>query len=190
MLNGEKKYLRMIKIALIGPESSGKTTLCQQLARHFDGIWVAEFARDYLQQTEGYYDICDLDIMAQEQFDIWQDVPGDIDICFYDTEMINFKIWSLDKYDHCSKLILGLVDAQSFDLFLLCTPDIAWVSDPLREFPDMNKRKYLFELYKNELIQMNLPYEIISGDFNNRTQLAKTKVQGMYNKLIKSKKIA
>jgi nicotinamide riboside kinase len=180
----------MIKIALIGPESSGKTTLCRQLANYFDGIWMSEYARDYLIQTEGYYDICDLDIMAQDQFDLWQDVPQSTHICFYDTEMINYKIWSLDKYDHCSKLILGLVDAQQFDLYLLCKPDIAWVSDSLREFPDLNKRKYLYEAYKNELIQLGLPFDIIQGNFKQRTALAQRIVYELITDLSPSKKLA
>jgi nicotinamide riboside kinase len=180
----------MIKIALIGPESSGKTTLCQQLAGYFNGMWVVEYARDYLAQTEGYYDICDLDIMSQDQFDLWNEIPSNVNICFFDTEMINYKIWSLDKYNHCSKLILGLVDAQQFDLFLLCKPDIAWVSDPLRAFPDVNKRNYLFEAYKNELIQLGHPFEIIQGNYSQRTQMAQQIVHRLIADLTQTKKLA
>jgi NadR type nicotinamide-nucleotide adenylyltransferase len=180
----------MIKIALIGPESSGKTTLCQQMAAYFNGMWVAEYARDYLIQTAGYYDICDLDIMAQDQFDLWQEIPQNNAICFYDTEMINFKIWSLDKYDHTSKLILGLVDAQQFDLFLLCKPDIEWIQDPLREFSDLNKRKHLFEIYKNELIQMGQPFEIIEGNYAQRTESAKIFIGNLINEVSQRKKLA
>ena len=39
----------IIKVVLFGPESTGKTTLSEQLARHYNTVWVREFAREYLQ---------------------------------------------------------------------------------------------------------------------------------------------
>lgn len=157
----------MIKIATIGPESSGKTTLCKILAKHFNGLWTPEYARDYLTNTNGIYNLDDLELMAQDQFDLWQELPNQ-NICFFDTEMINFKIWSLEKYQICSKLILGLVDAQHFDLYLLCSPDIDYHSDNLREYPQLQIRQYLFERYKKELDNYGFNYAIIQGDYLNR----------------------
>lgn len=161
----------MIKIALIGPESSGKTTLCKTLAQHFNGYWTSEYARDYLTNTSGIYDISDLDIMAQDQFDLWEQVPNH-EICFYDTEMINYKVWSIDKYNICSKLILSLVDSQQFDLYLLCKPDIPYEMDSLREFPNIEKRNNLFELYEEELLKYNFNYIIVNGNYKTRIEKA------------------
>jgi len=169
----------MIKIALIGPESSGKTTLCKTLAQHFNGYWTSEYARDYLTNTSGIYDISDLDIMAQDQFDLWEQVPNN-EICFYDTEMINYKVWSIDKYNICSKLILSLVDSQHFDLYLLCRPDIPYEIDLLREFPNIEKRNSLFDLYEEELLKYNFNYNILNGNYNSRTEKAISFIESIY----------
>lgn len=165
----------MIKIATIGPESSGKTTICETLAKHYNGFWFPEYARDYLTNVNGYYEFNDLETMAQDQYDLWQLIPDET-ICFYDTEMINYKIWSLEKYGICSKVILGLIDIQQFDLYILCKPDIEYISDPLRDFPDYKMREKLFNIYKTELDKYGFNYCIIEGNYNDRTNLAIEKV--------------
>jgi NadR type nicotinamide-nucleotide adenylyltransferase len=169
----------MIKIALIGPESSGKTTLCKTLAQHFNGYWTSEYARDYLTNTSGIYDISDLDIMAQDQFDLWEQVPNH-EICFYDTEMINYKVWSINKYNICSKLILSLVDSQQFDLYLLCMPDLPYEIDSLREFPSYEKRYCLFEKYEEELRKYNFNYKIVNGSNISRSEKAISIIQSIF----------
>lgn len=169
----------MIKIALIGPECSGKTTLCKALAQHFNGLWISEYARDYLTNTSGIYDISDLDIMAQDQFDLWEQIPNH-EICFYDTEMINYKVWSIDKYNICSKLILSLVDTQQFDLYLLCKPDIPYEIDSLREFPNIEKRNSLFRIYEEELLKYNFNYTVINGINNSRTKNAILTIESIF----------
>ena len=52
----------LIKIVLFGPESTGKTTLAKQLAKHYNTVWVPEYAREYLQKKwDDTKEICTLD---------------------------------------------------------------------------------------------------------------------------------
>ena len=83
----------MIKVAITGPESSGKTTLSEQLANHFNVEWVPEFARTYLIETGGAYTQEDLDFIAKGQFEEMEKVQ-DRELVFYDTDLTVIKIWS------------------------------------------------------------------------------------------------
>ena len=159
----------MIRIAITGPESTGKTTLAKELSRHFNCKWVPEYARDFLQNTAGFYTYADLDIIAQNQIENWQKHSNDF-LCFYDTEMLVMKVWSAFKYSKVSPLIATALQQQKIDLFLLCKPDIEWEKDDLREHPE--KRAELYEIYHNELISSNARYRVIEGQKEERTQLA------------------
>ena len=159
----------MIRIAITGPESTGKTTLAKELSRHFNCKWVPEYARDFLQNTAGFYTYADLEIIAQNQIENWQKHSNDF-LCFYDTEMLVMKVWSAFKYSKVSPLIATALQQQKIDLFLLCKPDIEWEKDDLREHPE--KRAELYEIYHNELISSNARYRVIEGQKEERTQLA------------------
>jgi NadR type nicotinamide-nucleotide adenylyltransferase len=158
----------MIKIAITGPESSGKTTLSQSLAKHFNVDYIPEFARDYLAQTNGEYCQADLDTIAQGQLKRIQDSQSPINIC--DTDFSVLEVWSNYKYGNVSALITQLAEKDIFDLHILCTPDMPWEADPLRENPD--NRDELFELYKKSLIAHHKHFIVVEG--NHQKRLAKS----------------
>jgi NadR type nicotinamide-nucleotide adenylyltransferase len=150
----------MRRYAITGPESSGKTTLSQQLAKEFNGEYIPEFAREFLLERKGIYTQKDLDLIAEGQKQLWEKVSKH-SLVFCDTEMIVMKIWSEFKYGSCSEKIKELVKEQQFEHYFLCRPDIDWEEDPLREHPE--QRNELFELYLLELKIQNLPYTIVEG---------------------------
>lgn len=159
-----------LKIAITGPESSGKTTIAKLLAEELNACYIPEFAREYLENLDRNYAIKDLDEIAQGQVDRWKDAPKDKSlIC--DTELIVVRIWSEFKYSKVSDKILELLDKQRFDIYFLCKPDIPWEPDVLRESPD--DRELLFELYVKELSYRNLPFTILSGTLDKRMKDAK-----------------
>lgn len=149
------------RIAILGPESAGKTTLTISLARALDASYSEEFAREYLQNSKGKYALSDLDQIAFRQFEVNQSTSKN-DFFIADTEMITMKIWSLEVFDTVSVAISELLERQYFDLYLLCFPDLPWVYDPLRE--NENDRERLFDRYVNELQSMNCPFAIIKGE--------------------------
>ena len=154
-----------MRFAITGPESSGKTTLAKELALRNDGVWIPEFAREYLENLPYDYQLEDLDIIAKGQLDLWNKSTRS-NLTFFDTEMLVMKIWSEFKYNSCSAFILTALENQSFDHYFLCRPDIEWEEDPLREHPE--KREELFELYLNELIERKLPFTLVEGDLETR----------------------
>ena len=155
----EKKTL---KIAITGPESTGKSSLAEQLAHHYQAVWVPEYARGYIDSLSRPYDEQDILFIAKGQVRAEKAGYKKADtFLFCDTELIVTKIWSEVKYDHCHEWILKKIIENRYDLFLLCNIDLPWEDDPQREHPD--KREYLFNLYKNELNGQAFPYFIISG---------------------------
>lgn len=150
----------MIKIAITGPESSGKTTLSEQLAEYFGVEWVPEFAREFLLKRGGVYQKKDLDTIAKGQFDAMRNIANS-DLVFYDTDLFVIKIWSEHKYNSLSPVIQSLLDKQEVDLYLLCKPDLPWDEDPLRENP--NDRDVLYDLYLDALKEEDVTFSIVSG---------------------------
>lgn len=160
----------MRRFAITGPESSGKSTLSNALADHYQTTWSPEFAREYLEKRDGQYVQSDIDEIAKGQLAMWQQASNE-NIHFCDTEMLVLKIWSEFKYGNCSKFIEKAFQEQQFDHYFLCRPDIPWEEDPLREHPE--QREQLFDLYHKSLIEYNLPYTIVEGNLPNRLSICK-----------------
>jgi nicotinamide riboside kinase len=158
----------MIKIAITGPESSGKTTLCRQLAKEYLCQWIPEYAREYLA-NKSEYSLSDLDIMAKEQFNRWQSAENQ-NLVIYDTEMLVYKIWSQVKFGQTTEVIDKLYVQQEIDHYFLCKPDIPWEYDPLRENPE--NRDELFGRYLKEMEDNNLSFSVLSGSIEKRIKEA------------------
>ena len=156
----------MLRIAITGPESSGKTTLAKALSEHYNISFVPEFARTYLEKTEGKYKQLDLDIIAQGQ--LKSIISAEDTIVISDTDFSVLEIWSQYKYKNTSELINKLVQKDLFDLHILCSPDIPWEADLLRENP--NSRDLLFELYSVSLNSNNKNFIVVNGSAKNRLE--------------------
>jgi NadR type nicotinamide-nucleotide adenylyltransferase len=156
------KNKSIIKIAITGPESTGKSMLAQLLADHYRTVWVPEFARVYLLQLERPYNYADILKIAKGQKKSEKALEKIArKIMFSDTELLVTKIWCDVKYGKCHQWILDSIEKQAYDLYLLCDIDLPWEPDPLREHPD--SRKELFDLYQKELVQRKLNYRVVSG---------------------------
>ena len=158
---------RMKRIAITGPESSGKTSLAELLAEKSGLVYVPEFAREYLMERGGKYQQEDLVQIALGQMKLWSEVNSAGGFVA-DTEMLVMKLWSDFKYGQTDQTILSLLERQQFDHYFLCYPDIPWEEDPLREHPE--QRMELFELYLKELEDRKLPFTILKGDLSERLE--------------------
>lgn len=150
---------KQIKIAFIGPECSGKTTMAEWLSLQWDCHWSFEYAREYLKNKKRY-EYTDLDEIAQGQFN------SNRKACIADTEMLVMEIWSKEKYGIVSEKITKLLKKQYFDFYFLCKPDFRWEEDPLRENP--HDREHLFKLYVERIKELNWRYEELEGTIINR----------------------
>lgn len=158
----------MIRVAVTGPESSGKTTLSKELCQAFSVAYIPEYAREYLEKTEGKYDQNDLDQIAEGQLALFRKHTGNVLIA--DTDLTVLKVWSEVKYGKISDHIIEIDQKFHFDLYLLCLPDIPWEPDPLRENQD--DRRQLLEHYRNALLEKGSLVIEISGTREERIQKA------------------
>ena len=157
----------MLKIAITGPESTGKSTLAQQLAQHYGVPWVPEYAREYIAHLGRPYEAHDLEKIARGQLQRWQEVLGaQPPLVLYDTELLVLKIWSEHAYGVCAPWILQEFKRQDVDLYLLLNIDLPWEPDPQREHPHL--RQYFYDWYKRELEGLGVPYVAISGSSEER----------------------
>jgi nicotinamide riboside kinase len=137
-----------LKVLITGPESSGKSYLARHLAWCLDGIFVAEQARAYLNARGGHYTNNDLPLIWEAQRRAEEEAiatGASIIICDTGPEVI--QIWSEVKYGSVNATVLDAVYSRQYDLQLLCKPDIPWYPDPLRETPDDNDRRRLYDRY-------------------------------------------
>ena len=159
------------RIALIGPESTGKTTLCKQLAAHFKTRFVPEYARAFLEGNGPKISFDQLLHIAKSQLAhedvIAYQATGTL---FCDTEMINIKVWSEFEFGRCDPWIEEQVHNRPYDLYLLTKPDIPWVVDSLRKLP--HKRAELFQVYESLLKKLGRPYFVILGQGPKRLKSA------------------
>ncbi len=153
------------KIVVTGPESTGKSTLAQQLAAHYDTVWVPEFAREYLAGLNRKYREEDLLAIARGQMEredaIARNARKGLLIC--DTGLYVIKVWSEYKYGRCHPWILQEIAKRYYDLFLLCNIDMPWTPDSLREHPDPAMREYFFKVYQETLSASGLPFAVVNG---------------------------
>ena len=170
------------KIAIIGPESTGKSTLCELLAQHYNTQWCPEFAREYLLTHGTDYSYGDLLYIAKGQLAmedeyIQSTVNGpqttvNSPLIFIDTEMYVMKVWCEFVFGKCHRWVLDQIIERKYDLYLLCNTDLPWVKDELREYPDLKTRDTLYHIYKDIMINQSTPWVNISGDYDERLQKA------------------
>jgi len=163
--------LKLKHIAITGPESTGKSSIARNLAHYYNARWVPEYAREYIDTLSRPYVFEDILNIAKGQQErerlIQSETTG---LIFYDTELTVTMIWSDYKFRKCDPWIVEQYEKQDFDLYLLMDIDLPWQPDPQREHPD--KRKELFELYRNELERLNRRFTIVSGEGEERIQNA------------------
>jgi NadR type nicotinamide-nucleotide adenylyltransferase len=155
------------KVAITGPESTGKSTLSEALAKHYGTCWVPEFARIYLNRLGRQYQKEDLVEIAKGQIEREERLLlRSNKLLFCDTDLLVIKIWSEFKYHEVDPYILNQYNTRNYDLYLLMDIDLPWEYDPQREHPEM--RAYFFEWFKSELDTLALPYKIVSGSQQER----------------------
>ncbi len=165
-----------IKIVLFGPESTGKTTLSQQLARHYNTVWVPEYAREYLQNKwNNERKTCepkDLLPIAAGQIKLENKLAKKADkILICDTDLLETKVYAEAYYDgQCDPILEHYAIENSYDLYLLTYIDVPWEQDDLRDKP--NERERMFSYFKTTLEKYNRKFSILKGDKTTRLNTA------------------
>lgn len=159
------------KVIITGPESTGKSTLSKALAKHYNTVWVPEYARKYINTLNRPYNKNDLlKIMTGQLITENQMVKEAKNILFCDTSLLVIKVWYEHKFGELPPILIEKLKKFSCDHFLLPNIDLPWVFDPQRENPD--QRAFFFNIYRRELEQMETDFTIISGTGDKRIKSA------------------
>lgn len=159
------------KIVMIGPESTGKTTLSRQLAAHYQAPWVAEYARQYIDALPRPYEEQDLLAIAHGQCALEdQQTARATQWLFCDTDLQVIEVWAKVKYGRVAPWIIAEQQRRKYAHYFLCGIDVPWEYDPQREHPQA--REALFAAYQQLLMERQLPFTILSGDPEARLQQA------------------
>ena len=159
----------MYKVGIIGPESTGKSTLARELAEQFKGTYVPEYAREYVERKGRkeltYDEVCEI---ARHQIEEITSLPfreePEVGLYFFDTELIVTKVWFEYAFGKVPEWLTEAIKAYPMDLYLLTYPDIPWVPDPARYNGSQAMREELFDRYEEEVKATGVPYYVIRHD--------------------------
>jgi NadR type nicotinamide-nucleotide adenylyltransferase len=155
---------KIVTIVIVGPESTGKSEMCKHLAKHYETVFVPEFAREYLKHKSINYLQADLIEIAKGQKESLKKLlPLATKIIFVDTDEIVLQVWSEVKYNACDKYILDAIVNSNVNFYLLMNIDLPWQYDALRESPDLQERQKLMLHYQEILQNNNIPFALIKG---------------------------
>lgn len=161
-----------LKIVLFGPESTGKTTLAKILAEHFETEWVPEYMRTYLEEkwrvSQQKISKEDLVPIAKGQINTENKLSKKANkVLFLDTNILEIKVYSQYYYNgYCPEEILSTCKIAKYDFYFLTGIDVPWEADELRDRP--YDRIELFRIFENQLVQKNLPYQVLEGSIKKR----------------------
>lgn len=151
------------KIAIVGPESTGKSTIAQQLAKHYQTSWVPEYARYYCAALTEPCNLQDEVNMYHGQVALEESILAiaEKDLVFCDTTFITVKIWSDEVFGNTPEVVLNALPLHTYDLYLLMDIDLPWQEDPLRDFP--HKREHFMQVWHQELQNLHANYVVVGG---------------------------
>lgn len=168
----------IIKIAVVGPESTGKSTMSAWLADHYDTVWVPEYAREYcaaLTAPPAWQDEINM-FYGQIELERSMLPQARHGLIICDTTFITVKIWSDEMFGSSPKEVTDALALHKYDLYLLLDIDMPWQDDPLRDFPHL--REHFMDVWHKELTALNANYVVVSGLAEQRYQNAVAAVDG------------
>jgi len=156
-------FLFMVKIAVVGPESTGKSTIAERLAERYGTVCVPEYAREYCRDLNREYSLQDELNMFYGQLALERSlIPlahNNLLVC--DTMFLTIKVWCDHLFGGTPAVVTDALKTVSYDLYLLMDIDLPWVDDPLRDFPHL--REHFMQVWHDELRAIRANYVVISG---------------------------
>ncbi|WP_186755766.1 AAA family ATPase [Echinicola salinicaeni] len=160
---------KLKKVVIIGPESTGKSTLSEALAKHYGVPWVPEYAREYIESLDRTYHYEDLLEIARGQVQLEDTKAQEAkELLFCDTDLHVIQVWSEHKFRKTSPWVIEEIQKRNYDLYLLTDIDIPWQEDPQREHPEPDMRQFFYDWYERLLLGTGVPVVKISGDLEER----------------------
>jgi NadR type nicotinamide-nucleotide adenylyltransferase len=171
----------MRRIVITGSESTGKTKLASQLAKHYQCKFIPEYARSYIEDLQLPYLKQDVEHIGRKQIDQYEKVLQSGECAFIDTWLIITKVWLKVVFNEQENWIDNALRDGKIDLYILCSNDLPWVDDPVRENGG-EMRDRLFDMYQKELNNLGLPYRVIKGQGEERLKNTIFTIEEYFNK--------
>ncbi|WP_114748026.1 AAA family ATPase [Pleomorphovibrio marinus] len=172
-----------IIISIIGPESTGKSTLAKDLAQHYGEPWVPEYAREYIDKLDRPYNYDDLSQIAKGQLLLQEKLAKKSkNLLFWDTDLQVIKVWSLHKYNKLHPWIEEKCQTQLPHFYILTNIDLPWEPDPQREHPDPKMRLFFFNRYLQIIQESKVPYTIARGNRKQRLEVCLQAIESYIHK--------
>jgi nicotinamide mononucleotide transporter len=162
------------RVAVFGPESTGKTMLAEKLAAHFGEPWVPEYAREFWD-AHGKITLEDIPVISRRQAELEDATAARAKrVLICDTEALTTMLWSDVLYGECQPEVRNAVEARAkhYDLYLLLNTDVPFESDPQRVFPDEAGREKCMTIWRDALTSRKLPVVEIRGTWAEREAAA------------------
>lgn len=174
------------RIAIVGPQSTGKSTLARQLAEHFGTVWVPEYARAYADRKQASLTADDVEAIVAGHFDAEEALAQQCHLrLFVDTDAVMTALYARYYYQSCPVWLDALAASKTYDLYLLTAADVPWVADPQRDPPTV--REDFFKSCQKALQTKNANFVVISGNWSERLQQAIAAVQKLGTKMTERK---
>lgn len=161
------------RILILGPESTGKSTLAEDLANHFGEPWVPEYAREYLDELGREYQYEDMLEIGKGQVALEDEIAKKAEkYLFCDTDLRVIHIWSEHRFGKTDPWVLEQIAARKYDMILLTDTDLPWTPDPQREYPELEMRNYFLDLYTKLAEESGFSFQLVSGNKDERLKKA------------------
>ena len=168
------------RILILGPESTGKSTLAAALADLYQEPWVPEVAREYLENLCRPYTYEDLLQIGKQQLQLEDKLAGEAkNYLFCDTDLRVIQVWSQHRYGKVDPWVKEELARRTYDLILLCAPDLPWEEDPLREHPELEMRQQFFGLYQQLTEASGFPWALVAGKSEERMRSALLAIEAL-----------
>lgn len=172
-----------VVVTVTGSESTGKTTLAGDLARHFGTVWVPEYSRIYADEkaaaTGAPLDASDVEPIARGQIALEDRGLAEVrGLLILDTDLVSTTIYARHYYGSCPAWIEDAARARRADLYLLCDIDVPWIADTVRDSPDV--REHMHALFVHTLDALGARSVTIRGSWEERLQMAIDAVSSVY----------
>ena len=160
------------RLTLIGPESTGKTTLAIALAKYYQTSWAPEYLREYSQKKwEETGIICEWsDLLPILQGSLKNEQEAAAQACGFvvlDTNPLTLEIYAKLYYNKVPEAIKkAAADRPENEFYILTNTDVPWEFDVLRDRE--NERDHILNLMESELLQRKLSYLLVSGSIEER----------------------
>lgn len=168
------------RVVLIGAESTGKTTLAERLAEHYETCWVPEYGREHWERKiKGKsFDDTDLSWTRDEFVHIATEqqrrenelarIANRVLIC--DTNSFATGTWFERYQGERDSEVDAIGRMDKVDLYLIPAPDVPFVQDGVRDGEHI--REWMHERFMNQLESGLVPFVELKGSYEERRKTA------------------